>query len=135
MNDIFFSAGFSRLSGNLQAVAVGCVNLIFTLVAMVLIDRLGRKTLLLIGCAGMTVALGTIAYVFSWLPCASCPARLRSGLHCFFRHLVRCTDVGLCQRDIPHEGTHERLGLQDDRSSAAIRSVQVNMCAQKGVLT
>ena len=64
MNDIFVSAGFSRLSGNLQAVAVGCVNLIFTLVAMVLIDRLGRKTLLLIGCAGMTVALGTIAYVF-----------------------------------------------------------------------
>jgi len=56
--------GFSRLSGNLQAVAVGCVNLIFTLVAMVLIDRLGRKTLLLIDCAGMTVALGTIAYVF-----------------------------------------------------------------------
>ncbi len=124
LNDIFVSAGFSRLS----------VSLIFTLVAMVLIDRLGRKTLLLIRCAGMTVALGTIAYVFHGGH-ARRAARLRSGLDCFLRHLVRCTGVGLCQRDIPHEGTHERLGLQDDRSSAAIRSVQVNMCAQKGVLT
>jgi sugar porter (SP) family MFS transporter len=63
LNDIFVSGGFSRLSGSLQAVAVGGVNLIFTLVAMALIDRLGRKTLLLFGCAGMTVTLSAIAYV------------------------------------------------------------------------
>lgn len=64
LNDIFVSAGFSSLSGNVQAVVIGCVNLVFTLVAMTLIDRLGRKTLLLIGCTGMTFSLSAIAAIF-----------------------------------------------------------------------
>ena len=63
-NDIFASAGFSQLSSGLQAVAVGAVNLSFTLVAMALIDKVGRKALLLFGCAGMTVSLGGIAGIF-----------------------------------------------------------------------
>jgi MFS transporter, SP family, arabinose:H+ symporter len=64
VNDIFVSAGFSRLSGGFQAVTIGAVNLVFTLVAMTLIDRLGRKTLLLIGCVGMTIGLSGIATIF-----------------------------------------------------------------------
>jgi sugar porter (SP) family MFS transporter len=64
LNDIFASAGYSKLSGGLQTVAVGAVNLIATLLAMALIDKLGRKTLLLIGCVGMTVGLSGIAFVF-----------------------------------------------------------------------
>jgi MFS transporter, SP family, arabinose:H+ symporter len=63
VNDIFVSAGFSRLSGGLQAVTVGVVNLLFTLVAMTLIDKLGRKTLLLIGCVGMAIGLSGIAAI------------------------------------------------------------------------
>jgi sugar porter (SP) family MFS transporter len=64
LNDIFASAGFSKLSGGLQAVAIGAVNLVATLIAMTLIDKIGRKTLLLIGCAGMTIGLSGIAFVF-----------------------------------------------------------------------
>ncbi len=64
LNDIFVSAGFSRLSGGLQAVVVGAVNLLATLLAMTLIDKLGRKALLLIGCVGMTVGLSGVATVF-----------------------------------------------------------------------
>ncbi len=64
LNDIFVSAGFSRLSGALQAVVVGAVNLIATLLAMTLIDRIGRKALLLIGCVGMTIGLSGIATIF-----------------------------------------------------------------------
>jgi sugar porter (SP) family MFS transporter len=64
LNDIFASAGFSRLAGNLRAVVIGCVNLIFTLVAMTLIDRYGRRVLLLTGSAGMTLCLGGIAVIF-----------------------------------------------------------------------
>jgi MFS family permease len=41
----------------LQAVAVGVTNLVFTVIAMAFIDRLGRKTLLLIGAVGMAVSL------------------------------------------------------------------------------
>ena len=64
LNDIFVSAGFSRLSGALQAVVVGAVNLMATLLAMTLIDRIGRKALLLIGCVGMTIGLSGVATIF-----------------------------------------------------------------------
>jgi SP family arabinose:H+ symporter-like MFS transporter len=64
LNDIFAAAGFSGMSGGIQTVIVGVVNLAFTIVAMSLIDRLGRKTLLLTGCIGMTITLGGIAAIF-----------------------------------------------------------------------
>ena len=46
MHSIFAAAGFSQLSGDLQAIVIGATNLIFTLVGMTLIDRFGRKSLL-----------------------------------------------------------------------------------------
>jgi MFS transporter, SP family, arabinose:H+ symporter len=46
LNDIFSAAGFSKVSGELGPVAVGSMNLCATLMAMTVIDRLGRKTLL-----------------------------------------------------------------------------------------
>ena len=52
LNDIFGHAGFSKVSGNLQAVAIGATNLLFTMIAMSVIDKLGRKTLLLVGSVG-----------------------------------------------------------------------------------
>ena len=65
LNDIFARAGFSKMSGDLQAVAVGATNLIFTLLAMCVIDKLGRKSLLLIGAAGTALCLAGIATIFS----------------------------------------------------------------------
>lgn len=64
LNSIFSSAGFSQLSGDLQSIAIGATNLIFTLIGMTLIDRLGRKTLLLIGAAGDAACLAGVAFVF-----------------------------------------------------------------------
>jgi len=64
LNDIFARAGFSRVSGDLQAVAVGATNLVFTIIAMSVIDRLGRKTLLVIGAAGNTLCLAGVSLVF-----------------------------------------------------------------------
>src|SRR5437588_11683749 len=64
LNDIFIHAGFSKVSGNLQAVAVGGTNLLFTIVAMSVIDRIGRKTLLLIGSVGTAVCLSGVAIIF-----------------------------------------------------------------------
>jgi sugar porter (SP) family MFS transporter len=64
-NDIFAQAGFSRASGDLQAVLVGAVNLLFTLLGMSLIDKLGRKTLLLIGAVGMAFALSGVGVIFA----------------------------------------------------------------------
>lgn len=64
LNDIFARAGFSKVSGDLQAVLIGFTNLVFTLFAMSIIDRFGRKKLLVVGAAGMTVCLAGVATVF-----------------------------------------------------------------------
>jgi MFS transporter, SP family, arabinose:H+ symporter len=64
LNDIFAMAGFSETSSNLQAVAIGATNLLATLLAMAVIDKIGRKTLLLIGSVGMTVCLAGVSAVF-----------------------------------------------------------------------
>lgn len=61
LNDIFARAG--SLSPDRQAILIGVANLVFTLVGMALIDRLGRKTLLLAGAAGMALCLSVAAAV------------------------------------------------------------------------
>jgi MFS transporter, SP family, arabinose:H+ symporter len=63
-NFIFAAAGFSQLSGALQTVLIGAMNLVATLLGMSLIDKLGRKTLLLIGSVGMAACLAGVAEVF-----------------------------------------------------------------------
>jgi sugar porter (SP) family MFS transporter len=65
LNDIFASAGFSKLSSSLQAVFIGATNLIFTMLAMSVIDRFGRKKLLLIGAVGTAACLAGVAAIFS----------------------------------------------------------------------
>ena len=64
LNDIFAAAGFSRVSSNLQAVAVGGMNLLATLLGMALIDRVGRKILLLIGSVGTAICLAFVSFIF-----------------------------------------------------------------------
>jgi SP family arabinose:H+ symporter-like MFS transporter len=63
-NSIFASAGFNSNSAALQTVGIGLVNLLATFLGMSLIDKMGRKTLLLIGSVGMAVALSGVAAIF-----------------------------------------------------------------------
>lgn len=64
LNDIFFAAGFSKVSAELGPVAVGAMNLCATLLAMAVIDKLGRKMLLLIGSVGLVACLSGLAAIF-----------------------------------------------------------------------
>jgi len=64
LNSIFAHAGFSKVSSDLQAVAVGATNLLATMFAMTMIDRVGRKKLLLIGSVGTMLCLAGVAAVF-----------------------------------------------------------------------
>jgi sugar porter (SP) family MFS transporter len=64
LNDIFAAAGYSKISGDLQAVAIGATNLVATLFGMTLIDKLGRKTLLIIGSVGTALCLAGVAEIF-----------------------------------------------------------------------
>ena len=65
LNDIFAFAGFSKMSGDLQAVVVGLTNLLFTVVAISIIDRMGRKKLLLVGAVGTAICLAGVAAIFA----------------------------------------------------------------------
>lgn len=47
-----------------NSIAIGATNLIFTFVGLYLIDRLGRKTLLIIGSFGYIISLAMVAYAF-----------------------------------------------------------------------
>ena len=64
LNDIFAKAGFTKVSADLQSVAIGATNLLFTILAMSVIDKLGRKKLLLIGAVGTAAALAGVAAIF-----------------------------------------------------------------------
>ncbi len=65
LNDIFREAGFSSVSVNTQTVIIGLMNLVATLLGASVVDRLGRKTLLLAGAAATALCLLGIAVIFS----------------------------------------------------------------------
>lgn len=62
--EIFKSTGDGSSSALLQTILVGVVNLLFTIVAIKYVDRLGRKGLLLAGSLGMAVCLAIIGAAF-----------------------------------------------------------------------
>lgn len=62
---IFELAGFSKSQSFSQPIFIGVANLIFTLLAMTVIDRFGRKKLLIIGSFGMILFLGLTAWSFA----------------------------------------------------------------------
>ena len=62
--DIFAMAGAERTSALWQSVTIGVTNLVFTLLGMSVIDRVGRKRLLLVGSLGLAACLFVAAYAF-----------------------------------------------------------------------
>jgi MFS family permease len=61
---IFESAGYSASAGLLNSIGLGLVILVFTILAMTLIDTVGRKQLMLIGSIGYILSLSTTAWAF-----------------------------------------------------------------------
>jgi len=62
---IFEQSGIGTDASFIQAILVGVTNLVFTILAMLLIDKLGRKPLLTFGVAGIGVFMVLLAYGFN----------------------------------------------------------------------
>jgi len=84
LNDIFAQAGFSKVSGDLQAVAIGFTNLVATMIAMTVIDRIGRRKMLLVGSVGTAVCLAGVSWIFSTQAHQSLLVWLLVGFIAFF---------------------------------------------------
>lgn len=61
---IFEQAGVGTNAAFAQAVWIGIINIIFTLISMALIDKMGRKPLMVIGLAGVIISMGLISFSF-----------------------------------------------------------------------
>ncbi len=61
---IFTMAGAGKAAAHLQTVVVGFTNLVFTMIALAVIDHFGRKKLMLAGSVGYIVSLAATAWVF-----------------------------------------------------------------------
>ena len=62
---IFEQTGIGTDSSFSQAILVGLVNLVFTLIAIALIDKLGRRPLLIMGVSGIAICMFLLAYGFN----------------------------------------------------------------------
>jgi SP family arabinose:H+ symporter-like MFS transporter len=62
---IFEQSGIGTDAAFMQAILVGLTNLVFTLIAMALIDKVGRKPLLVFGVAGITFFMMLLAWGFN----------------------------------------------------------------------
>lgn len=78
--EILERAGLAAKDSLFNSIAIGGTNLLFTFVGLYLIDRLGRKTLLIIGSIGYVISLSMVAWAFY---AAASPAFLLSFLLVF----------------------------------------------------
>jgi sugar porter (SP) family MFS transporter len=61
---IFQEAGLGESTALLSSIGIGAINLVFTLIGVFLIDRLGRKVLMYIGSVGYIISLSLVALAF-----------------------------------------------------------------------
>jgi sugar porter (SP) family MFS transporter len=64
LNDIFAAAGFQGIASSWPPVIIAAANLLATVIALSVIDRVGRKKLLLVGALGTSAALAAAAVIF-----------------------------------------------------------------------
>ncbi|TDQ46115.1 SP family sugar:H+ symporter-like MFS transporter [Actinorugispora endophytica] len=78
-SSLWQSVGIAETDSLLLSLFTSIVNILGTFVAIALVDRIGRKPLLLVGSAGMAVALGVTSFAFSHATVVDGQAELSSG--------------------------------------------------------
>ena len=111
----------------------GVINIVTTLIAIAFVDRFGRKPLLLVGSVGMTLTLGTMAWLFASAPLDADGSPVLSGhardrrarrgepLRLRLRLLVGPDRLGPARRDV--QQPHPRRGARAGRGGAVGRQL------------
>ncbi len=115
---IFENAGLSSGDSLFSQVLVGVVNMLTSVLALAIIDRVGRKQLVYWGVSGMIVSLLCIGFYFM---CGAgiaqrIPAGVLPGLYFLLRRFYLCRGVGAALGDVPHPSA--RAGDVDRRACA-----------------
>ena len=79
-NVLWQAVGFSADDSAIYTVITSVINVLTTLIAIALIDKIGRKPLLLIGSSGMAVTLITMAVIFANATLAPTASRACPGV-------------------------------------------------------
>jgi MFS family permease len=92
--EVYRSAGYSANDIFLNIVVTGVINLVFTMLAMLLVDRIGRRALMIFGCIGIGVShlLCAWAYRAGW-PAAAVLVLTLSAIACYALTLAPVTWV------------------------------------------
>ena len=121
---IFSAAGFTTAAAQTEATtwAIGGVNLLATFIAIVFIDRLGRRPLLLAGLVGMGVSLAAVGFAFREMPATGSAQGTTMGvvtmaaarrLHHLFCLLAGTGDLDGHQRDLSRRRARAGSGVCD----------------------
>lgn len=117
---IFENAGLSSGDSLFSQVLVGVVNMLTSVLALVIIDRVGRKQLVYWGVSGMIVSLLCIGFYFMCGAGAGIaqriPAGVLPGLYFLLRRFYLRRGVGAALGDVSHPGA--RAGDVDRRACA-----------------
>ncbi|MEH6635204.1 MAG: sugar porter family MFS transporter [Halioglobus sp.] len=124
---IFEQSGIGTNASFMQAILVGLTNLVFTLIAMTLIDRLGRKPILVFGVSGIAVFMFLLAYGFdaaTYTLSADAIAGLSSGIDqtllLQIQDITFTSDVGFKQAVAEVLGQGSWQNFESELISAAI---------------
>lgn len=109
--EILEQAGLGAKESLFNSIAIGSTNLVFTFVGLYLIDRLGRKTLLIIGSVGYIVSLSLVAYAFYAHTGPIFFNDISFIVYCSSCHRTRRCYLGIYCRNFPNKNTQCRAGL------------------------
>jgi len=126
-NVLWEAVGFDESQAFVITVITSVTNIVTTLIAIALIDRVGRRPLLLVGSAGMAVTLGTMAVIFGTAPQVDGAAAARTAgragrpgggqpVRGGLRHVVGPGGVGAAGGDVPEPDPGRRAGAGRGRA-------------------
>lgn len=110
--EILERAGLGTSDSLFNSIALGLVNLVFTFVGLYLIDRSGRRFLIILGSVGYMVSLGMVAFSFFSFGRYGFVAHISVGVYCLACYWSGHGDMGVYQRNFSQQGTCGRAGFR-----------------------